>query len=64
MSADVVRYLAQQFPNLQLGGALFYSWPIGMRFDLGGRAQTPEETDFVIVHPPYLERFSKLTMNA
>lgn len=28
-------YLGKQFPGLELGGGLFYRWPIGIRFELG-----------------------------
>lgn len=43
MTNDLASYLGDHLPALVLGGALFYSWPIGIRFDLGGRALTAED---------------------
>lgn len=43
MATDLASYLRNNFPELVLGGALFYSWPIGIRIDLGGRALTTED---------------------
>lgn len=43
MAFDLIAYLREQFPALALRGALFYGWPIGIRFDLGGRALTAED---------------------
>ena len=40
---DLISYLREHFPALVLGDALFYGWPIGIRFDLGGRALTVED---------------------
>lgn len=40
---DPILYLNQNFSGLELGGGLFYRWPIGLRFDLGGRATSPVE---------------------
>lgn len=37
MTFDLNSYLRDHFPALVLGGALFYRWPIGIRFDLGER---------------------------
>jgi hypothetical protein len=48
MSTDLIQYLGEHFPALELGGALFCSWPIGLRFDLGSRATSPDEIDFVV----------------
>lgn len=42
MAYDLIAYLRETFPALALGGGLFYNWPIGIHFDLGGRALTPE----------------------
>lgn len=43
MTNDLAAYLRDRFPALVLGGGLFYSWPIGIRFGLGGRALTAED---------------------
>lgn len=43
MAYDLIAYLRDKFPALALGGALFYNWPVGIRFDLGGRALTTED---------------------
>lgn len=48
MAPDLIRYLGENFPGLTLDAPLFYRWPIGLRFDLGGRACTPEEIDEVL----------------
>jgi hypothetical protein len=45
---DLVHYLNQEFPGLHLDGGLFYRWPFGIRFDLGGRAKTRDGTDRVL----------------
>jgi hypothetical protein len=43
MDYDLDSYLRENFSGLVLGGALLYSWPIAIRFDLGGRAGTLED---------------------
>ncbi len=43
MTDDLISYFREHFPALVLGDALFYTWPIGIRFDLGGRALSAEE---------------------
>src|SRR5258708_23781558 len=48
MSSDLIRYRGDNLPGLSLDAFLFYRWPVGLRFDLGGRACTPEETDEVL----------------
>jgi hypothetical protein len=40
---DLISYFREHFPALVLGDALFYTWPIGIRFDQGGRALSAEE---------------------
>ncbi len=48
MPRDLAQYLGDTFPGLVLNPPLFYRWPIGIRFDLGGRATAPEEADHVV----------------
>ena len=48
MSYALIEYLGENFPGLFLHAPLFYRWPVGLRFDLGGRATTPKETDLVV----------------
>jgi hypothetical protein len=48
MAFDPIFFLRQNFSGLKLDGRLFYGWPLGIRFDLGGRAVTPEETAAVL----------------
>jgi hypothetical protein len=48
MALDLIRYLGEHFPGLTLDAPLFYRWPVGLRFDLGGRACTPGEADGVV----------------
>jgi hypothetical protein len=48
MASNLIGYLGENFPGLTLDAPLFYRWPVGLRFDLGGRACTPEETDVVV----------------
>ncbi len=43
MTDDLISYFREHFPALVLGDALFYTWPIGIRFDLGGRARSAED---------------------
>jgi hypothetical protein len=43
-----MRYLDETFPGLPLNPPLFYRWPVGLRFDLGGRASTADERDEVL----------------
>jgi len=38
-SDELERFLADHFPSLALAPPLFYSWPIGLRFDLGGNLE-------------------------
>ena len=38
---DLAAYFGEQFPGLQLDGALFYHWPLGIRFEIG-RKSIPE----------------------
>lgn len=47
MRRDLMRYLGETFPGLSLNAPLFYRWPIGLRFDLGGRATATAEADHV-----------------
>jgi hypothetical protein len=54
MSFDVIRYLGENFPELTLDAPLFYRWSIGLRFDLGGRACTPEQISEVLKRPTAL----------
>jgi hypothetical protein len=44
---DLPAFLAGRFPGLTLDGGLFYRWPIGIRFELGGRG--PEPTIMALV---------------
>jgi hypothetical protein len=46
---DLLKYLAEAFPGLVLNPPLFYRWPVGIRFDLGGRALKPDEVDLVLL---------------
>jgi hypothetical protein len=48
MPCDLAQYLGDTFPGLVLNPPLFYRWPIGIRFDLGGRATAAEEADHVV----------------
>ena len=48
MSDTLIKYLGENFPGLFLHAPLFYRWPVGLRFDLGGRATTPQDTDLVV----------------
>jgi hypothetical protein len=48
MPFDLICYLNRHFSGLYLDGGLFYRWPFGIRFDLRGRAVTPEDTDEVL----------------
>jgi hypothetical protein len=48
MPRDLMHYLGETFPGLILNPPLFYRWPVGLRFDLGGRATTPDEVDYVV----------------
>ncbi len=41
---DLTGYLAARFPGLTLGPALFYEWPIGIRFELNDESR--QEPDF------------------
>lgn len=38
---DLPSYLRRTFTGLTLGDGLFYRWPIGIRFELGGRGPDP-----------------------
>ena len=44
VNVNFPEYIANRFPGLTLGAALFYSWPVGIRFDLNDRFN--RETDF------------------
>lgn len=48
MLSDFILYLSENFPGLILNAPLFYRWPIGLRFDLGGRATAPQEVEEVM----------------
>ena len=48
MSSYLISYLGANFPRLFLHLPLFYRWPVSLRFDLGGRATTPQDTDVVV----------------
>jgi hypothetical protein len=48
MPFNLIYNLNQYFSGLHLNGGLFYRWPFGIRFDLGGRALTPEDTDEIV----------------
>jgi hypothetical protein len=37
MAIELMKYLTERFPALTLDAGLFYRWPVGIRFDLGGR---------------------------
>jgi hypothetical protein len=37
MAIELMKYLNERFPALTLDAGLFYRWPVGIRFDLGGR---------------------------
>jgi hypothetical protein len=37
MVIELMEYLNERFPALTLDAGLFYRWPVGIRFDLGGR---------------------------
>jgi hypothetical protein len=47
MPFDLMKYLNDHFPALNLDAGLFYRWPIGIRFDLSGQhdpsSQVPSE---------------------
>lgn len=45
---ELTQYLRDLFPGLVLNPPLFYRWPVGLRFDLGGRAANAEEVDCVV----------------
>lgn len=47
MPFDPIVFLNQNFYGLHLFGGLFYRWPVAIRFDLGGRAVTPEAMEVV-----------------
>lgn len=40
MAFNIIPYLREHFPLLDMEGGLFYQWPVGIRFDLGRRAKT------------------------
>lgn len=48
MLRDLTSYLNEAFPGLILNPPLFYRWPVGLRFDLGGSVSTQDEMDFVL----------------
>jgi hypothetical protein len=48
MSSYLISYLGANFPRLFLHPPLFYRRPVGLRFDLGGRATTPQDKDVVL----------------
>ena len=36
-SSELPQFLSEHYPGLTLGAALFYRWPVGIRFDLHGQ---------------------------
>ena len=48
MSYNLISYLGENFRGLFLHPPLFYRWPIGLRFDLGGGTTSPREMDSVV----------------
>jgi len=37
-SFDLFAFLSENFPGIELGGGLFYRWPLGIRFKIGLKA--------------------------
>ncbi|WP_019947731.1 DUF3885 domain-containing protein [Hymenobacter aerophilus] len=49
MARETARFLQQYYPFLVLGPGLFYSWPIGLRFDLQMEGAASDEAYFAEV---------------
>lgn len=48
-------FMNENFPNLELRPPLFYSWKIGIRFELG----VDYDSDYAYENSPYLQRVYK-----
>jgi hypothetical protein len=49
MPFDLMTYLNERFPTLELDAGLFYRWPVGIRFDLGGQPGCSPEVMSAVV---------------
>jgi hypothetical protein len=50
MPIDVLKVLNERFPGLTLDAGLFYRWPVGIRFDLGGRPDPSTQVMSEVLH--------------
>ena len=50
MSIDLLKYLNEHFPALTLDAGLFYRWPVGLRFDLGGLPDPSSQVMSEVLH--------------
>ncbi|MDQ0229024.1 DUF3885 domain-containing protein [Metabacillus malikii] len=57
---NVTDFMREAFPNVKLEPGLFYSWDIGMRFELGGK--WTNEDDEKYPDSPYLNRCYQRTI--